>query len=84
MLPVYFDTIFTRNSDNHNFSTRNSDNFQVPIVRHTFAKQNIRFRASITYNNAPTIIKEKIHTHSITGFSEYIKNYLLNDYSNDC
>ena len=84
MLPVYFDTIFTRNSDNHNFPTRNADNFQIPIVRHTFAKQNIRFRASITYNNAPTIIKEKIHTHSITGFSEYIKNYLLNDYSNDC
>jgi len=83
-LPVYFTSLFLRNSDNHSFQTRHSNNFQIPSVRHSFAKNNIRYRIAVAYNNCPNCVKEKIYSHSITGFSSYLKKYILNTYNTHC
>jgi len=87
ILPVYFNSVFTRNSDNHSFPTRNANDFQITNIRNSFAKNNIRYRIPVAYNNCPNIniiIKEKIQTHSITGFSCYLKNNLLQNYFFAC
>jgi len=84
LLPCYFHSIFIRNSDVHSFQTRFSDNFQIPIVRHSFAKNNIRFRIPSSYNNCDQLVKEKFYSHSITGFSGYAKRFLLEKYQNEC
>ena len=60
MLPSYFYTIFRRNSDNHVFFTRHVNNFQLPQIHHTFAKNNIRFKMPMVYNSCPPTLKEKI------------------------
>jgi len=84
ILPIYFNSIFIRNSDNHSFQTRTANDFQIPNIRNSFAKNNIRYRIPVAYNNCPNIIKEKIQTHSITGFSCYLKNNLLQNYFFAC
>ena len=35
-------------------------------------------------NNTDTIITEKIDTHTIQGFSKYIKRFVVNDYHETC
>ena len=37
-----------------------------------------------TINNAPDLLKDKITTHSLHGFSNYIKHYYLNTYIEQC
>ena len=84
-LPDYFlDSLFHRNDEVHNYRTRNSRLYQLPRVRHTFAKNNIRFRIPNNFNNAPKNIIEKVSTHSLPGFIHYVKNYYLNQYSSVC
>lgn len=84
LLPNYFYSICSRHSDNHDFSTRNSNNFQLPLIKLSLAKFSVRYRLPIAYNNCPNIIKEKIYTHSYQGFTNYIKNHTLNKYLDNC
>ena len=84
LLPLYFESLFVRNCDNHLFHTRNSQNFQIPKIRHYFAKNTISYRMPETYNKCIPCIKEKMFTHSLPGFSHYIKNYLIENYSYQC
>jgi hypothetical protein len=42
-IPPYFYSIFNKNSDIHNFNTRHTDNFQLPLIRHSFVKTTIRY-----------------------------------------
>ena len=37
-----------------------------------------------TVNNSPNDITDKVHTHSLYGFSSYIKQYLLGNYEYNC
>lgn len=64
--------------------TRTANDFQITNIRNSFAKNNIRYRIPVAYNNCPNIIKEKSQTHSITGFSCYLKNNLLQNYFFAC
>jgi hypothetical protein len=84
MLPIYFSAIFVHHSDNHSILTRHNNNFQLPLIRHSFAKNNIRYKIASAFNNCPNSIKEKVHTHSITGFTNYIKGYFITTYTDIC
>jgi len=84
-LPNYFQSDFVfRNEQIHNYNTLHSRMFRTPAIKHNFAKKNLRFRITQTYNNCPTIIIHKITTHSLKGFLNYVKNYYLDSYSNIC
>jgi len=84
LLPFYFTTIFTRSRDIHQHGTRHVNNFQIPNIRHEFARNSVRYKIARTYNDCPVIIKQKILTHSFQGFCTYVKKYLLNTYSVVC
>ena len=84
-LPWYFcHEMITVHSQLHSYDTRGAQNFQLPMIRHTFVKTCLRYRISIINNSCPSIIKEKIVTHSIQGFNKYIKFYFIDSYNFIC
>ena len=85
MLTKYFYTnLFTQNQNIHHHNTRNAKNFQIPNVKHDFAKNSIQYRITKCFNTCPCQIKDKIYSHSIQGFTRYVKLQLLNSYSVTC
>ena len=84
-LPHYFNNMeFRRHSDVHSYNTRNASNYETRLSYHSFVNKSICFRIPNIFNNCPTLIKNKIYTHSITGFTKYVKNYYLSSYIEDC
>lgn len=72
------------NSNLHNHNTRIKSNIHTVRVKHEFAKKCIKFNIPLTINSTPGVILDKIHTHSLPGFTQYIKQYLLNQYTIHC
>ena len=84
-LPHYFLSLqYNRHSDRHNYETRNADSLESLSSRHFFVNNSICFRLPKILNSCPTCIKEKIYTQSISSFSQYIKNYFICNYSENC
>lgn len=85
ILPNYFLGIqYPQHLDIHNYYTRNSQNLVTFQSKHAFVANSIIFRIPNIVNNCPQLIKEKITTHSITGFSQYVKNHFLSKYGHEC
>jgi hypothetical protein len=84
LLPSYFnDNVFTKSSTFHNYLTRR-DIYCIPFVRHEFAKRNIRYKIPVLFNATKDAIKEKIYTHSLSGFKAYVKYDFIKSYSSSC
>ena len=75
---------FHTNAATHDYHTRQKDDIYQPFVRHDYAKKCIRFDVPHVVNNTPSIILDKVHTHSLSGFSLYVKNYILDSYQDTC
>ena len=77
MLPMYFmSSLFVRNSEVHYYDTRHARDFRLPVSRHAFVKNSIRFCIPYIYNNIPLCIKEKNrYTQSswLPGFTKATK-----------
>lgn len=85
LLPEYFtDFIPPRQSENHRYNTRNSNNYQLLRVKHAFAKNNIRHKVPHLLNNTDISIIDKINTHSLYGFSKFLKYRYIESYSSGC
>ena len=75
---------FNTNADTHTYHTRQDTNIHHPLARHEYAKKCIRYDIPQIVNKTPAIILNKIDTHSLSGFSWYIKQYTINLYSEMC
>ena len=85
MLPTYFQNMpFTSNSQIHRHHTRQIHDIHQPLAKHDFAKKCLRVYLPRTINNTSDSILDKINTHSLQGFSMYIKRYLLKNYQDTC
>jgi hypothetical protein len=85
LLPDYYTNFVSlRQSEIHRYNTRFSNSFQIPRVKHSFAKNSLRYRIPVILNNTDKSIIDKISTHSIFGFSRYVKFHFLNSYSSHC
>ena len=83
--PNYLQNLpLTTNNNIHNHNTRHSQSIHVVRVSHAFAKKSIRWDIPITVNALPSLIKDKLNTHSLNGFATYTKNYILSKYSYSC
>ena len=84
-LPAYFHNfhLIDRPTNTFSYNTRNKIK-RLPLVKHNFAKNCLKHNLIREINYTPNIILEKIHTHSLKGFTGYIKNYLLNNYQLSC
>ena len=85
LLPAYFyNSLFIKNSDTHRYNTRRSNSYKIPKMKHAFAKNGLRYKIPAQFNNAPAVIISKIYSHSMQGFSNYIKNYYIVNYETHC
>ena len=85
LLPEYFNHIpDTHNFEIHQYYTRRKNNLFIPRTTHDFATKYIRHNIIQTVNNTPNIILENFHTHSLYGFSTYIKNNFIRNYKSCC
>ena len=79
-LPVDLQNLsFYPNRFCHGFNTRTFDDIHINRIKHEFAKRCIRYDIPLTVNNT-----NKIVTHSLHGFSCYVKKHLLQNYKNLC
>ena len=84
-LPSYLQRMpLAPNHDIHNHDTRNHNQIHIQAVHHSFAKRCIRHTIPRTVNTTPVIIKDKVTTHSLQGFTNYIKTHVLQSYNNQC
>ncbi len=52
--------------------------------KHEYARYCIRYCILLIVNESPPEIINKIDTHSLQGFSKYIKIKILETYNEDC
>lgn len=84
-LPDYLlDMPFDTNANRHDHNTRHCNDIHQPLARHNYAKNCLRFDLPKLVNNTPSIITDKVHTHSLQGFSWYIKQYFIQNYQDSC
>ena len=84
-LPVYFNNFeIMPASDLHQHNTRGKEKLIVSRVSHTYAKKCIRHELVKLINETPDIIMDKVHTHSLFGFSMYVKKNLITKYEITC
>ena len=84
-LPSYFLNGFIEFNDAHHaYATRHHGNLATPLFRHEYFRNNLRYCIVGTINNCPPEIKDKIFTHSFSGFSSYAKHWMLSNYHTNC
>ena len=80
-LPKYFTNMqFEQNQNIHRYNTRGSINIHLPKINHSFAKRCIRYSLPVILNRSPTYIFHKLFTHSLKGFSVYVKKDFIENY----
>ena len=83
-LPKYFTQIsIMLNSEVHDHNTRRRSIF-VNRVSHEFSKSCIRYSLVKLINETPKQITDKVSTHSLQGYTNYIKRYFIEKYSEIC
>ena len=84
-LPNYFyHFVPATGFDVHTHNTRHRHNIKTPKIKHEFRKKCLRFSIVNTFNLSPSIILDKIYTHSLAGFCQYVKKYYLAKYDSTC
>ena len=68
----------------HDHDTRNASNIDTIYTRTKLASKCIRSQLPLLLNDTSDIILSKINTHSIHGFSFFIKRYYLAQYTTQC
>ena len=53
-------------------------------IKHEFVKRFIRYDIPLIVNNTSNLLKNKIVTRGLHGFSSYVKNFFLQNYQNLC
>ena len=84
-LPVYLQNwriIFKYNI--HNYDTRIKNEIYTYKTKHEFAKKCLWHNLPFLLNNIPTIVKEKLNTHSLQRFAQYAKLHFLQNYQDSC
>ena len=66
------------------YNTRIARDLHTFRYHHTFAKKSLRHYLVQTINNTPDNVFSKFGTHSLNGFSNYVKLNLINNYQDEC
>ena len=73
-LPIYLQNWkFIMNVNLHNYNTRKIRTLHTFKTKHEFAKKCLKYNIPHTINDTPQIVTEKVLTHSMHGFSLYVK-----------
>ena len=84
-LPKYFENFDIKpQREIHEHDTRYKDTISPPVPRLHCSRRCLRNYISIIINSVPLNVSDKVHTHSLKGFSRYTKNYFLSNYETTC
>ena len=84
-LPQYLQNLPIRpNTDMHNHATRTRHDIHLNKTYHEYAKNCIRINLPKIVNSTPIEILEKVDSHSLHGFSGYIKTKIIDSYADSC
>ena len=83
-LPFYFRDFLISTSLDHSYDLRGRNVPQLPSTRTSHAMKSARMYLPIFLEYTPNLIKNKINTHSLDGFSLYCKNHYIYQYSDSC
>ena len=81
-LPRFFQNVFS--FPEHSYHTRGRNDPMVPYTRTSSARNSVRNVLPEFLRNAPTLLIDKIDTHSLPGFSNYCKCYYIGLYDDQC
>ena len=84
MLPSYFKDIFQTSQPVADLNTRNRKYVILNQPNTVLARESVRYKVPQIILNVPNCITDKITTHSIDGFSKYVKNYVISNYVSYC
>ena len=73
-----------QNSNIHNHNTRGANALHKNRCSHVFAQKSLKLNITNIVNGTPDIILDKIDTHSLNGFTNYVKLFLLQTYQDTC
>ena len=84
-LPTYFEYLkpmLPKICDIHNIRR---PSVRLPLIKHDFAEQLLCYQLpKILYEKGTMRISSKVFTHSLSGFSNYIKNVSIDTYIMHC
>ena len=83
-VPTSFALFFTRNTAHHDHNTRQRHQPEILFSHTSRARKCIKIHIPLLLRSMPTCIIDKIYTHSLNGFSNYTKQYMLAGYENSC
>ena len=83
-LQNYFDSIFTESNDNHSHDTRHKSLRYQLTTRTSTGRLCVRHYIPEILTQTPECITEKLDIHSCSGFSNYMKNYHIQNYKANC
>ena len=83
ILPEHFKTWFATTNITHSHNTR-IQNTRLPIPMHSSLDSFIRYSIPKLLTSTPSNITDKLETHSLHGFSRYIRIKYLNEYALEC
>ena len=85
ILPDHFyDLNLALISDIHDYNTRGKNKLKNAHFKHELARNCIRNQMPHLLNTTHLSILEKVLTHSLKGFEQYTKHYLIGKYSDIC
>ena len=84
-LPFYFQSFdMNRRMDCHNYNIRSKYKFHVVKTRTKMGEHAIRISLPQCINETPAFILDKLFSHSLHGFSLFVKNYFISLYNISC
>ena len=84
-VPSYFMSLQINPNENlYNHNTRRQKSLHINRVYHEFAKRCIRNSIPSLVNGTESNIIDKVHTHSLQGFSTYVKKGFICSYTESC
>ena len=84
-LPFYLQSfVFKQRMDMHQYNTRNKTALNVARVKTKVAENSLKNITPKIVNDTPEIILDKIFSHSLQGFVDFVKQYYISLYTYDC
>ena len=76
--------LYIQNSNIHNHNTHSANELHKNRCIHVFAQKSLKLNITNIVNDTLHIILDKIDTHSLNGFTNYVKLFLLQTYQDTC
>ena len=83
-LPPYFELFHFEKNNQINIHNLRPRILQLPRVKHAFATKCLKYQLHWVVRNADDSVLNKINTHSIKGYSWYIKQQFTTNYNPTC